>query len=299
MLARYPPPSPVIRISGPAASDTLCMLTGRAALPAPRIAAVRELRDPRSQDVLDMALVIYFKGPHSFSGEDSAELHVHGSPAVVEEVLDCLSHLRALRPALPGEFTRRALLNGKLGLLEAEGLVDLIAADTSLQRRMALQQFSGAATAMYDRWRAELIKCLAHVEAHIDFGEDEEVGTAAVAGARERAAQVLAEIEQLARNNTCGEVLRTGVEVVLSGPPNAGKSSMLNLLSKRQAAIVSPIAGTTRDVVEVRLNMGGVPVIMKDTAGLRTAPGDEIEAEGESAEICRVQKVGGAAAGGS
>ena len=228
-----------------------------------------------------MALVIYFQGPHSFSGEDSAELHVHGSPAVVEEVLACLAQLPALRPALPGEFTRRALVNGKLGLLEAEGLVDLIAADTSTQRRIALQQMSGAATAMYDRWRGELIKCLAHVEAHIDFGEDDEVGSSAVSGAQERAAKVLADIEELARNDVCGEVLRTGVEVVLSGPPNAGKSSMLNVLSKRQAAIVSPIAGTTRDVVEVRLNMGGVAVIMKDTAGLRGAAGDDIEAEGE------------------
>lgn len=228
-----------------------------------------------------MALVIYFQGPSSFSGEDSAELHVHGSPAVVEEVLECLAHLPALRPALPGEFTRRALLNGKLGLLEAEGLVDLIAADTSMQRRIALQQMSGAATAMYDTWRDELIKCLAHVEAHIDFGEDDEVGMSAVSGARERAARVLAEMEQLARNDACGEVLRTGVEVVLSGPPNAGKSSMLNVLSKRDAAIVSPIAGTTRDVVEVRLNMGGVAVIMKDTAGLRSTASDEVEAEGK------------------
>ena len=241
----------VIRISGSAAGSTLAALTGRSAPPAARVATVRELRDPRTHQVLDMALVIYFQGPKSFSGEDSVELHVHGSPAVVEEVLECLSQQQSLRPALPGEFTRRALLNGKLGLLEAEGLADLIAADTSMQRRIALQQLSGAATAMYDRWREELVKCLAHVEAYIDFGEDDEVGFSAVHGAQERAALVLAEIEQLARTDRCAEVLRTGVEVVLTGPPNAGKSSLLNLLSQRQAAIVSPVAGTTRDVVEV------------------------------------------------
>ena len=230
----------VIRISGPEAAAAICTLTGRSSPPAARVATVRELRDPRTQQVLDMGIVIYFEGPKSFSGEDSAELQVHGSPAVVEEVLDCLSQIPSLRPALPGEFTRRAVLNGKLGLLEAEGLADLIAADTSIQRRIALQQLSGVATVMYDKWREELIKCLAHVEAFIDFGEDDEVGSAAVQGARDRAAVVLGEIQALERSDRCGEVLRTGVEVVLTGPPNAGKSSLLNLLSQRQAATSMP-----------------------------------------------------------
>ena len=272
----------VIRVSGPAAGCTLAALTGRKQPMAARVATVCELRDPRTRKVLDMALVIFFEGPRSFTGEDSAELHVHGSPAVVEEVLDCLFHQPALRPSLPGEFTRRALLNGKLGLLEAEGLADLIAADTSLQRRLALQQLSGAASAVYNRWREELIKCLAHVEAHIDFGEDDEVGSAAVDAARARAAEVLAEICAQAAADGHSELVRSGVEVVLTGPPNAGKSSLLNVLSKRDAAIVSPVAGTTRDVVEVRLNLGGVPVILKDTAGLRSAATDPIEVEGIS-----------------
>jgi tRNA modification GTPase len=272
----------VIRVSGPAAGCTLAALTVRKHPPAARVATVCELRDPRTRQVLDMAVVLFFEGPRSFTGEDSAELHVHGSPAVVEEVLACLSHQPALRPALPGEFTRRALLNGKLGLLEAEGLADLIAADTSLQRRLALQQLSGAASAVYNRWREELIKCLAHVEAHIDFGEDDEVDSAAVDAARARAAEVLAEIRAQAAADGHSELVRSGVEVVLTGPPNAGKSSLLNVLSKRDAAIVSPEAGTTRDVVEVRLNLGGVPVILKDTAGLRSAATDPIEVEGIS-----------------
>jgi len=280
----------VIRVSGPSAGGTLAALTGRTRPPAARVATVCELRDPRTRQVMDMAVVIYFEGPKSFTGEDSAELHVHGSPAVVEEVLACLSHQPSLRPALPGEFTRRALLNGKLGLLEAEGLADLIAADTSLQRRLALQQLSGAASAVYDRWREQLIKCLAHVEAHIDFGEDDEVDTAAVEAARTRAAEVLAEIRAQAAADGCGEMVRSGVEVVLTGPPNAGKSSLLNVLSQRDAAIVSPVAGTTRDVVEVRLNLGGVPVILKDTAGLRGNATDPVEAEGISRALAAYHK---------
>ncbi|MGB1591487.1 MAG: tRNA modification GTPase, partial [Promethearchaeia archaeon] len=270
----------MIRISGPATSSTIAALTKSPAPPPPRVATVRNLQDPRTGQLLDVALVLYFQGPKSFTGEDSGELHVHGSPAVIEEVLACLTQQPSLRPALPGEFTRRALLNGKLGLLEAEGLADLIAADTSLQRQMALQQLSGTTTALYDRWRGELVKSLAHVEAFIDFGEDDEIDNVAVGGARERGARVLAEMSALELSDRCGEVLRSGVPVVLTGPPNAGKSSLLNVLARRQAAIVSPVAGTTRDVVEVRLNLEGTPVILRDTAGLRVAAENPIEAEG-------------------
>ena len=270
----------VIRISGPATSSTIAALTNSPAPPPPRVATVRNLQDPRTGQLLDVALVLYFQGPKSFTGEDSGELHVHGSPAVIEEVLACLTQQPSLRPALPGEFTRRALLNGKLGLLEAEGLADLIAADTSLQRQMALQQLSGTTTALYDRWRGELVKSLAHVEAFIDFGEDDEIDNVAVGGARERGARVLAEMSALELSDRCGEVLRSGVPVVLTGPPNAGKSSLLNVLARRQAAIVSPVAGTTRDVVEVRLNLEGTPVILRDTAGLRVAAESPIEVEG-------------------
>jgi tRNA modification GTPase len=265
----------VLRVSGPAAGPILARIAG--GLPAPRRASLRRLRDPSSNETLDRALLLWFPGPASYTGEDMAELHVHGGPAVVTAVATALATLGA-RPAEPGEFTRRAFLNGRLDLTAAEGIADLIAAETDAQRRQALRQADGALARLYGGWTDRLARLLAHQEAAIEFAEDDlptDLGDQARAGA----AQLRAEIAAHLADDRRGERLREGVVVAILGAPNAGKSSLLNALAGREAAIVSARAGTTRDVVEVRLALGGIPVTLADTAGLREAA-DEIEQEG-------------------
>ncbi|XP_069646597.1 tRNA modification GTPase GTPBP3, mitochondrial isoform X2 [Haliaeetus albicilla] len=271
----------VIRTSGPGSRGALQSLTGRPELPPPRVLALRRIRDPATAEPLDRGLVVWFAGPQSFTGEDCAELHVHGGPAVVSGVLRALGRLPGLRPAEPGEFTRRAFRRGKLDLTAVEGLGDLIRAETEAQRRQALRQMEGELGRLYQRWSETLTQALAHLEAYIDFSEDdnveEEVLSQVDATVRELEQEVGAHLQDGRR----GELLRGGVHAVIAGPPNVGKSSLLNLLCQRPAAIVSPVAGTTRDVVEVALNVGGYPLVLSDTAGLRDAT-DPVEQEGVS-----------------
>lgn len=265
-----------IRVSGPDARAALLALAKT--VPPPRLARLARLRDPGDGTPLDDALILWFPGPRSYTGEDVAELHVHGGAAVVAAVLDALGRLPGLRMAEPGEFTRRAFLSGKLDLTGAEGLIDLIDAETEAQRRQALRQSDGRLGRLYDSWRARLIGLLAHFEAAIDF-PDEDLPDTLEETVREGILGVVEELTQHLDDNRRGERLRDGIHIAILGPPNVGKSSLLNLLSRRDAAIVSSQAGTTRDVVEVRLDLGGYPVVLADTAGLRDSA-DAIEVEG-------------------
>jgi tRNA modification GTPase len=264
------------RLSGDGAAAALRRLTGRD-LPPPRRAVVRKLVDPESGGELDRALVLWLPGPESFTGEDSAELHTHGGRAVAEAVAAALAKIPGLRHAEPGEFSRRAFLNGKLDLTEAEAIADLALAETQAQRVQALAQAGGALGAIYDGWRAELIGLRAHLEADIEF-PDEDIGDP-LAGLSRQLDGLRAAIGAHLADGHRGERLRNGLTVAVVGAPNAGKSSLVNALARRDVAIVSPEAGTTRDAIEVHLDLGGYPVILVDTAGLRDA-GGAIEAEG-------------------
>ena len=265
----------VLRVSGGASGPILRAMAGT--LPKARQASLRRLRAVPGGEVLDQALVLWLPGPASYTGEDSAELHLHGGPAVIAAVAGALASLGA-RPAEAGEFTRRAFLNGRMDLTAAEGVADLIAAETQAQRRQALRQADGALARLLEGWAEQLIRLLAHQEAAIEFADDDlpsDLGQRARAGAAALRAEVASHLAEDSR----GERLREGVVVAILGAPNAGKSSLLNALAGREAAIVSARAGTTRDVVEVRLVLAGVPVTLADTAGLRDAA-DEIEQEG-------------------
>jgi len=267
----------VVRVSGPEAGAAWGRLTGRAP-PAPRRLVRVRLADGEGGEALDDGLGVWFAGPASFTGEDVAEFHVHGGRAVVAGVLAALGRVGGLRPAEPGEFTRRAFENGKMDLTAAEGLADLVAAETAAQRRQALRQMRGALGALYEGWRRELLGGLAHVEAALDFA-DEDLPEGLIDAARRRAAALREAMAAHLADGRRGERLRDGVQVAIIGPPNAGKSSLLNLLARREAAIVAETAGTTRDVIEVHLDLAGLPVVVADTAGLRDA-GDPVECEG-------------------
>ena len=268
----------VVRVSGPGAGDALSALIRRP-LPKPREAILRSLRDPNTGEVLDSALVLYFAAPRSFTGEDVVELHLHGGRAVTAGVIEALSALPGLRVAEPGEFTRRAFENGKLDLTEAEAIADLVDAETAAQRRQALRQMEGALGTLYEGWRERLTRALAHIEADIDFAEEDLPGGIADA-VRPQLDGLATEISAHLNDNGRGERLREGLHIAIVGAPNAGKSSLLNALARREAAIVSARAGTTRDVIEVHLDLGGYPVVLADTAGLREAAADEVEEEG-------------------
>ncbi len=267
----------VIRISGELAGKTLFALTGKKS--TPRRAELNALHDPQSGKLLDRALTLWFPGPHSFTGEDVAELHIHGGRAVISAVLESLGALQGLRLAEPGEFSRRAFENGKLDLTAAEGLADLINAETESQRELALRQASGAQQRQLNSWRDELVRLLSLVEAAIDFSDEADIADDVIAPVWQDGTKLLEEITAYLDDGHCGEILRDGFKVVIAGPPNAGKSSLLNALAQRDVAIVSDEAGTTRDVIEVKLDVQGVPVILSDTAGIRAAPG-AVEREG-------------------
>ncbi|MGF1641678.1 MAG: tRNA uridine-5-carboxymethylaminomethyl(34) synthesis GTPase MnmE [Rhodospirillales bacterium] len=266
----------VIRVSGPHAGGALVRVSGRALPTARRAIRVRIVT--ADGEAIDEGVALWFPGPGSFTGEDVVELHVHGGRAVTDGVLGVLAGCEGLRPAEPGEFTRRAFENGKLDLTAAEGLADLIAAETEGQRRQALRQLQGELGRLYEGWRQRLLRILAHVEAAIDFG-DEDLPEGLEVRACEETARLRCEIEAHLDDGRRGERLRDGIEVAIVGPPNAGKSSLFNLLAGRSAAIVSDRPGTTRDVIEVTLDLGGYPVVMADTAGLRD-DGEEVEQEG-------------------
>jgi tRNA modification GTPase len=264
----------VVRINGPHAFAALSSLAGK--IPTPRRAALRRLRHPTSGESLDEALVLAFPGPSSFTGDDLAELHLHGGQAVVAAVLEALGEI-GVRLAEPGEFTRRAFENGKLDLSRAEAIADLVDAETDAQRRQALGQLGGALELKYSTWRAALIEALAFIEAQIDF-PDEEVPPEVAARARRPLEQLRQEMAA-ALSEVRGERVREGFRIALVGAPNAGKSSLLNALAGRDAAIVTPIPGTTRDVIEVPAVLGGYKALLADTAGLRDTA-DPIEQEG-------------------
>jgi tRNA modification GTPase len=267
----------VIRVSGTQTRIVLETLAG--AVPPARMMQLRVLRDPRDGVALDQALIVFFPGPASFTGEDVAELHIHGGLAVRQAVLAALSEVAGCRPAEAGEFTRRAFLNGRMDLSEVEGLADLIDAETEIQRRQALRQLDGGLGGQAERWREEAIACQAMLEGALDFADEGDIPDQLENEAQAKALKLLQTLEEHLRDARRGERLREGFHVVLAGPPNAGKSTLLNALARRDVAIVSPIAGTTRDVIEVRCDLDGLPVTIIDTAGLREA-GDVIEEEG-------------------
>ncbi len=273
----------VVRLSGPGAGPAVEALAGD--LPPARRASLRSLREPASGAPLDNALVLWFPAPASFTGEDVAELHLHGGRAVTAAVLDALGALPGLRPAEPGEFTRRAFDNEKLDLTAVEGLADLVAAETEAQRRQALRQLDGALGRLYDGWREVLLHGLALAEAEIDFPE-EGLPLDLAAKERRKIEDVYTCITQHLEDNGRGERLREGVFVAILGAPNVGKSSLLNLLARRDAAIVAHTAGTTRDVVEVQMDIDGYPATLADTAGLRESA-DAVESEGVRRALAR------------
>lgn len=274
---RPPAAIAVVRVSGRQAGEAVRALIGR--LPAPRRATLAKVRDPASGEAIDQAVVLWFPGPASETGEDTAEFQVHGGRAVIAGVLKALGGVPGCRPAEAGEFTRRAFDNGKLDLTRVEGLADLVAADTEAQRRQALQHLHGFLGDRVEAWRQRLIEAQALVEAAIDFSDEADVPAEILGPALARVRLLRDEIVAALADGGRGERLRDGLVVAIAGPPNVGKSSLLNRIVRREAAIVSPIPGTTRDVVEVHLDLGRQPVTLLDTAGLRES-GDPIEQEG-------------------
>ncbi len=276
----------IIRLSGGYTQKIVEKLTGKA-LPEPRQAALRVLSDPETGDPIDSGLVLFFKAPHSYTSEDMAELHIHGGVAIVDCILEVLSRFEGLRPAEPGEFTRLAVLNGRMDLTQAEAVADMIDSETMAQQKQAFRQMRGALGELYEGWRQKLALSLAHLEADIEFADEDLPGGIGQA--------VLSEVailkDEIAAHilDDRGRTLRHGVEIAIIGAPNVGKSSVLNYLAGREAAIVSARAGTTRDVVEVSLTLGGVPAVLADTAGIREA-GDEIEREGVRRALKRATK---------
>ncbi|HTS41802.1 MAG TPA: tRNA uridine-5-carboxymethylaminomethyl(34) synthesis GTPase MnmE [Xanthobacteraceae bacterium] len=274
---RPPAAIAVVRISGPRARFGLETIAG--AVPEPRQARLVRVRDPKSAEDIDEALALWFPGPKSETGEDVAELQLHGGRAVVASVLAALGKLEGFRLAEPGEFTRRAFENGRLDLTAVEGLADLISAETEAQRRQAFRQLKGLLGDRAEAWRARLIKALALVEARIDFSDEADVPEDLVAPALKIARDLREEIGEALAGADRGERLREGLVVAIAGPPNAGKSTLLNRIARREAAIVSAIPGTTRDVIEVHLDLDGYPVSLLDTAGIRES-NDPVEQEG-------------------
>ena len=266
----------VVRISGPQALTSLYLLCGKK--PHPRLASLFWVNNPNTGKRIDRALVLLFPGPASFTGEDVVELHLHGSPAVVRAVLRILGQVPKVRLAEPGEFTRRAVLNGKLDIVQAEGLGDLLAAETEAQLKLALDVMEGQLSRQALGWRDSLLQVLALIEVTIDFS-DEELPEGVLDPAVDMIAGLAGEMRGMVSGSSVAERLRSGFEVAIVGRPNAGKSTLLNWLAGREAALTSPHAGTTRDVLEVRLDLGGIPVTFLDMAGLRDSE-DEIESLG-------------------
>jgi len=268
----------IIRVSGICALDSYAVLTGKKASPKPRFAYFCDFYNPANKEILDKGLAIYFQAPNSFTGEDIVEYHIHGGHAVIQGFLNALSSMEEHRMAEPGEFTKRAFINNKMDLTEAEAIADLVDAETEAQRVQALEQLGGGLSRLYNGWADILKKSLAYQEAEIEFPDDdmpEQLSEHLIPDVE----KLIKEIEEHLDDKRRGERLRNGILIAILGAPNAGKSTLLNALAKREAAIVSDEAGTTRDIIEVHMNLGGFPVILADTAGLRVAE-NKIEAEG-------------------
>ena len=267
----------VLRLSGARSLEALTQLT-RLQNITPRHVNYVTFHDPLNWEIIDSGLAIYFKAPHSFTGEDVVELHIHGSIASIKQMLSTLGKMPGLRPAEAGEFTRRAFMGGKMDLLEAEGLADLIDASTTEQKSQAMRQMQGELSGFYDELRTRIVRALALLEAYIDF-PDEDIPDSVLTDLNSEIQTIQNLINESLDDGRAGERLRDGIDVVIVGAPNAGKSSLLNLIAKRDAAIVSHKAGTTRDIIEIHLDISGYPVTLVDTAGLRESD-EEIEAEG-------------------
>jgi tRNA modification GTPase len=267
----------VLRLSGPHVRGVVTALAGR--LPAPRRATLAFFKDGATGEAIDRGLLLVFEGPKSFTGEDCAEFHLHGGVAVVAALVAALGRFEGLRPAEPGEFTRRAFLNGKLDLTEVEGLADLVDAQTEAQRRQALRQMEGSLGHRVEGWRTRILEASALIAAEIDFADEGDVAGLAQQDIAALVAPVLDDLRVELSRGPAGERLRDGLNVVIAGPPNAGKSTLLNALARRNAAIVSALPGTTRDAIEVHLDIEGLPLTLIDTAGLRRSQ-DDIEAIG-------------------
>ena len=267
----------IIRISGPASSSVIKLLTNKE-IPKPRMATLRKINNINTSELIDEGLILWFPGPQSYTGEDMVEIHIHGGKAVVEALLNTLSNVKSCRIADPGEFTKLAFQNGKINLLKAESIGDLISAETEIQRSQAIKIMNGKSSKKFNELRDKLLKILSFIEAKIDFPE-EDLPDENIKQIKKDSSTVMTEIKKILDDQKVGEIIREGFKIAIVGPTNAGKSSLLNNLSNREVAIVSETAGTTRDVVETHLNLDGYPVIISDTAGIRESK-DEIEKKG-------------------
>ena len=267
----------IIRISGSQASNIIKSLTSKK-IPPPRVATLRKINNINTSELIDEGIIIWFPGPHSYTGEDMAEIHIHGGKSVILAVQKEISKIQNCRLAEPGEFTKLAFQNGKINLLKAESIADLISAETEIQRLQALKIMEGKSSEKFNELREKLLKLLSFVEAKIDF-PDEDLPEDNIKTLKKDSNDVLNKIKKILDDQKVGEIIREGFKIAIIGPTNAGKSSLLNNLSNREVAIVSEIAGTTRDVVETHLNLDGYPVIISDTAGIRDSK-DEIEKKG-------------------
>ncbi len=274
----------VIRVSGKNTLEVIKKLT-KSKIPKPRVATLAKFNKNGGKQLIDEGVILWFPGPNSYTGEDLAEFHVHGSRAVIEAMHSAISKVKNCRLAEPGEFTKRAFQNGRINLLKAESIADLISSETEIQRKQAIKIMSGKSSDKFNSWRERLLKILSHVEAKIDF-PDENLPKNIVPQLHKTSKNVLLEIKKTLNDQKVGERIREGFKIAIVGPPNSGKSSLLNYLSKRDVAIVSETAGTTRDVIETHLNLNGYPVIVSDTAGIRNSK-DEIEKKGIKIAINR------------
>ena len=277
----------VIRVSGDNVKKVIKFLTGKE-LPSPRVATLRKINNINTSELIDEGIIIWFPGPESYTGEDMAEFHVHGGKAVILAIQNQISKIENCRLAEPGEFTKLAFQNGKINLLKAESIADLISAETEIQRLQAVKIMQGKSSDKFNELREKLIKILSYVEAKIDF-PDEDLPEDKIKQIRNNSSKVLYEIIKILNDQKVGEIVREGFKIAIVGPTNAGKSSLLNNLANREVAIVSEIAGTTRDVIETHLNIDGYPVVISDTAGIRESK-DEIEKKGIKLSLKKAEK---------
>ena len=277
----------IIRVSGDNVKRVIKLLTGME-LPSPRVATLRKINNINTSELIDEGIIIWFPGPESYTGEDMAEFHVHGGKAVILAIQNQISRIENCRLAEPGEFTKLAFQNGKINLLKAESIADLISAETEIQRLQAVKIMQGKSSDKFNELREKLIKILSYVEAKIDF-PDEDLPEDKIKQIRNNSSKVLYEINKILNDQKVGEIVREGFKIAIVGPTNAGKSSLLNNLANREVAIVSEIAGTTRDVIETHLNIDGYPVVISDTAGIRESK-DEIEKKGIKLSLKKAEK---------
>ena len=277
----------VIRISGPETSKAVQLLTGKN-VPKPRVATLRKINKINTSELIDEGIILWFPGPESYTGEDMAEIQVHGSKAVIDALHMSISYIENCRLAEPGEFTKLAFQNGKINLLKAESIADLISSETEIQRQQAIKIMNGKSSDQFNFLRQKLLKILSHIEAKIDF-PDEDLPNDILVEIKKSSDDVLKNIEKILNDQKVGERIREGFKIAILGPTNAGKSSLLNHLSNRDVAIVSEIAGTTRDVIETHLNIDGYPVIVSDTAGIRDSK-NEIEKKGIKLSLNRAEE---------